>query len=103
MHKVRRVGALAAAVAAMWCVVPASAQATIGELLDAGGKRLGQAELRVLLSGTTYRGVTRFGAPFTLHSGADGSFHGVSERDGKPFAGRWWGEDRGRDGTELRG
>jgi len=103
MHRVIRFGMLAAAVAASLSVVPASAQATIGELLDAGGKRLGKDELRTLLSGATYRGVTRFGARFTVHSDTDGSFRGVSERDGKPFAGRWWVEDGGLYCTELRG
>jgi len=92
-----------AAVAFMLCGTSAFAQATIGELLDAGGKQLGKAELVVLLSGASYTGVTRFGVRFTVHGKADGSYTGVSGPENKPFSGRWWVEDGGLYCTEVGG
>ena len=86
--------------ALVWCGASACAQATIGELLDAGGRQLSKPELVALLSGATYSGQTRLGQPFHIRSRPDGSFSGSAR--GVQFGGRWWVEANGLHCWEVR-
>ena len=54
----------------------ALAQATLGELLEQGGKRLDKAEVQALLVGATLAGPTTTGGDVRLEVKADGSLSG---------------------------
>jgi hypothetical protein len=54
----------------------AVAQSTLGELLDAGGKKLSKEEVRTVLSGARVTGPSTTGAATEYTYKADGSFSG---------------------------
>jgi hypothetical protein len=79
----------------------AFAPSTVGELLDAGGQRLGPREVKALLSGATFTGVSRFGVSFEIHSRANGRYTGVAGPRRERLTGRWWVDDEGLYCTQV--
>jgi len=55
----------------------AAAQATVGEVLDAGGKKLAKVELVKLIAGATVSGQTQGDGQIQLDIKADGTFTGM--------------------------
>lgn len=80
----------------------ALAQATLGELLEQGGKRLDKAEVQALLVGATLAGPTTTGGDVRLEVKADGSLSG-NMRTIRSFGvmGTWKLEEDGRFCTDL--
>lgn len=80
----------------------AVAQATLGELLEQGGKRLERAEVQALLVGATLAGPTTMGGDVRLEVKADGSLSG-NIRGVRSYGvmGTWKLEDDGRFCTDL--
>ncbi|MCK6393529.1 hypothetical protein [Zoogloea sp.] len=81
---------------------PVLAQATLGELLEQGGKRLDKAEVQALLVGATLSGPTTMGGDVRLEVKADGSVSG-NIRGVRSYGvmGTWKLEDDARFCTDL--
>jgi hypothetical protein len=81
----------------------AVAQNTLGELLDAGGKKLSKEEVATTFSGAQVTGITSGGGQQELAYKADGSISGnMVTAQGKSvgIVGTWKVDDRGRLCTE---
>ena len=98
---------LAAAVSFMALAsAPALAQTNLGELLDAGGKKLSKQEVEAALSGAALSGDMPSGATFQTDYKSDGTYSGAftspqNKRNGTTF-GKWTVDDAGKvctDGT----
>jgi hypothetical protein len=84
----------------------ALAQTNLGELLDAGGKKLSRQEAEAALTGATLSGETQNGSVFQSDYKADGTYSGSftspqNKRNGTTF-GKWTVDDAGKvciDGT----
>jgi len=83
----------------------ALAQSTLGELLDAGGKRMAAADVASALSGASVDGPTKPGGMLRADFKADGSFSGTVQgpSGGKPtgIVGTWAVDANGKLCTEF--
>jgi len=78
--------------------LPAWGQATVGEVLDAGGKALSKEEVMALLPGANTSGPTAGGGQMSRNFKGDGTFTGnVGTQMGKnaPQTGQWKVDDNG--------
>ena len=81
----------------------AVAQNTLGELLDAGGKKLSKEEVVTTFSGAQVTGLTSGGGQQELAYKADGSVSGsmqLAKGGGVGIVGTWKVDDKGRLCTE---
>ena len=78
--------------------MPAWGQATVGEVLDAGGKALSKEEIMALLPGANVSGPTAGGGQMSRNLKSDGTFSGnVGTAMGKnaPQTGQWKVDENG--------
>lgn len=85
----------------------AFAQATLGELLDAGGKKLTKDEVTSTVSGKTVTGMNTLGGETRIDYQADGAMMGSGKNpQGRgreyPISGKWWVEENGKWCTDFR-
>jgi hypothetical protein len=82
----------------------AAAQATVGEVLDAGGKKLAKDELMKLIAGATVSGQTQSGGQFQTEYKSDGTFTGTLQNQqmkGVARFGTWTIDDAGSFCTDT--
>jgi len=95
--------ALTAIIAAAVVADAAFAQATLGELKDAGAVKLSKAEIDSLLTGSNSTGPTAAGGSVSIDFKADGTYTGTfttpAGKGGGSF-GKWKVDDSGRYCTE---
>ena len=79
--------------------LPALGQASLGELLDAGGKKLSKTEVIATLGGANLSGPSKTGGAFQVDFKADGSFTGsvqsAASKSGGLF-GTWTVDESGK-------
>jgi hypothetical protein len=85
----------------------AFAQATLGELLDAGGKKLTKDEVTSTVSGKTVTGMNTLGGEMRVDYNADGAMMGSGKNpQGRgreyPISGKWWVDETGKWCTDFR-
>jgi len=99
MHALKCFLAFAAAIS-----TSAVAQTTVGEVLDAGGKKLTKEEVVTLVAGANVSGPTTGGGQFQSDYKADGTLTGTMQttnmKGGARF-GKWTVEDTGMLCTEI--
>jgi uncharacterized protein DUF995 len=81
-----------------------AAQSTVGEVLDAGGKKLNKDELVKLIAGANVSGQTQGGGQFQTEYKADGTFTGTMQSQqmkGVARFGTWTVDDAGSFCTEI--
>ena len=102
------VGTLFATVALLLASIDSAfAQATLGELLDAGGKKLAKDEVTSTVSGKTVTGVNALGGETRIDYNTDGAMVGSGKNpQGRgreyPISGKWWVEENGKWCTDFR-
>jgi hypothetical protein len=87
------------------CSTAALAQNTLGELLDAGGKKLSKDEVKSALSGAHVSGLSTIGGTVDYDFKADGSYSGSGQGSRGllwGLVGTWTVEDSGQLCTEYR-
>jgi len=99
---------IAVVVALLGSAAHAQTPKTLGEVLNAGGKKLTRDELKQLVSGATMEGAQGGNFPNTTFKNvysADGTVRGDAWNKGAWFSrinGKWWVNDAGQLCVELR-